>query len=236
MKNENQVNKLIDDLKAIFSDRIVSVILFGSCTAEQCDAKISDINTIVIIDKLCASDLKNSLKPIKEWTKSKNPLPIFMDKEEWYNSTDIYPIEYSDIKDRFKILYGTDVVSGLEISTSNLRLQCEYEVKNILIRLRQAYLLHSNNHKIIEELLKTSSKSYTAIFRAILRLTETDINFDKNATIDQLSKKVDIDITTFKRLLLFRTDTKVINQNEINDIIQKLIDSTNNILKYVDKL
>lgn len=234
-KKNIAINLLIENLKNTFYERLSSVILYGSCAIDNCDNSFSDINIIVLIENLNANDLKNAHKLIKDWIKTKNPIPIFMDKQEWFDSIDIYPIEYSDIKDRYKILHGEDVVSPIIIETKNLRLQCELEVKNLLIKLRQTYLASSSDNKAIEALIKNSSKSFIAIFRAILRLTNGNVPHNPNEVINTLSERIIIDKNAFLKILEYRTNPKALSKDEFQDTIQKLIDSTDKILKYVDK-
>lgn len=227
---------LIQNLKEVFNEKLVSVILYGSCAGDECENDFSDINTIVVLENLLATDLKKANSALKEFMKTKNPLPLFMDKDEWFNSCDVYPIEYSDIKDRYKILYGEDVVKPLVLEKTNLRLQCEHETKNLLIKLRQNYLAQSNDLKSVEALLKTSSKSFFALFRAVLRLTEDKSSFSHNENISLLAQKVKIEEGVFLKLLEFRANSKAIPRAEHEITIQKLIDSTNEILKYIDKM
>lgn len=229
------IGNLIENLKDTFGEKLTSVILYGSCADNACENNFSDINLIVVIENLLAVDLKNAATSLKDFKKTKNPLPLFMDKDEWFNSCDVYPIEYLDIKERFSILYGEDIVTPLAVEKSNLRLQCEHEIKNLLIKLRQNYLAKNNDYKAIEELLKKSSKSFFALFRAILRLTQDNIPFEHAQVIDTLAEKVKIDKEVFLKLLEFRTNAKVILKNEHEVTIQKLIDSTYEILKYIDK-
>lgn len=227
---------LVDNLKEIFKERLITVLLYGSCAGDVCENKFSDINIIIVIDNLLAADLKNANSALKEFMKTTHPLPLFMDKEEWFNSCDVYPIEYSDIKDRYKILYGEDIVKPLVLEKTNLRLQCEHETKNLLIKLRQNYLAKSSDLKAIEDLLKKSSKSFFALFRAILRLTEAKVSFDHKEAINALAEKIKIDRDVFLKLLDFRINSKAISKDEYVNTIQKLIDSTNEILKYIDKM
>lgn len=235
MDKNKITNLLVENLKDTFNEKLSSVILYGSCATDNCDNKFSDINVIVLIENLNANDLKNSHKIINKWIKTKNPIPLFMDKEEWFNSTDVYPIEYSDIKERYRILYGEDIVATVTVDINNLRLQCELEVKNLLIKLRQTYLASSSNNRAIEALIKNSSKSFLAIFRAILRLTNKTVPHNHNEVVDMLSETVKIDKQTFKKILEYRTDPKALKKDEFQDTIQELIDSTDKILKYVDK-
>lgn len=228
-------SNLIEKLKEVYKEKLVSVILYGSCASNECENEFSDINTIVILNNLTAIDLKNAAPALKDFLKTKNPIPLFMDKDEWFNSCDVYPIEYSDIKVRYSILYGEDVVAPLVLEKKNLRLQCEHETKNLLIKLRQNYLLKSNDLKAIEELIKTSSKSFFALFRAVLRLTNENIPLGHKEVIEMLAGVVNIDKEVFIKTLELRKGSKAISKGEHDDTIQKLINSIDEILKYVDK-
>lgn len=232
---------LIEKLKEIFKEKLVSVLLYGSCAGNECENEYSDINLIVVIENLQAIDLKNAKPALKDFMKTDNPLPLFMDEDEWFNSCDVYPIEYSDIKDRYTILYGEDVVAPLVLEKTNLRLQCELETKNLLIKLRQTYLAKNNDFKAMLSLFKSSAKSFFALFRAILRLTETEVTFRHADNIEKLGEKVKIDKSVFFDLLEMRKKTKwfepsFITKDECEVVIQKLIDSTDEILRYIDKL
>ena len=235
-KMNKLTNELIEKLKQIFAERLISVILYGSCAVDDCDNTFSDINVMVVIDKLTARDLKESASAIKNWQKTKHPLPIFMDKEEWFNSCDIYPIEYSDIKDRHRILYGEDIVNPLIIDYSHLRLQCEHEIKNLLIRLRQTYLGKNNDKKAVENLIKTSSKTFVALFRAVLKLKNSSVPAKHPDVITKISEIAEIEKDLFHKILSFRTNQKALQKGEFDATIQKLIDTTDYLLKYVDKL
>jgi len=231
---------LTENLKETFGERLSSVFLYGSCAVEDF-TKDSDINLMVIIKDLTAIDLKKSSTFVKNFTKKSKYLPIFMDKEEWFNSADVYPIEYSDIKERYKILHGENLIDGLNVDKKDLRLQCESEVKNLLIRLRQNYLAKTNDKKAIKALIQTSSKTFMVIFRTVLRLSNEAVPKNHNDVIRFFwekfkAKELDFDGELFLKILEFRKNSKIIKDCDLEKVIQKLIDSINCVLKYVDKL
>jgi len=241
---EKTISKLTENLKETFRERLSSFFLYGSCASEDY-TKNSDINMMVIIKDLTACDLKKSHKFVKNFTNKSKSLPIFMDKEEWFNSADVYPIEYSDIKDRYKILFGENLIDGLNIEKKDLRLQCETEVKNLLVRLRQNYLAKSSNSwadKIaIQKLIQSSSKTFMVVFRTVLRLSDEAVPKNNSDVVRFFWEKfkvqgIDFDGELFLKILEYRKNQKAIKASELEAVIQKLIDSTNCVLKYVDKL
>jgi len=62
---------LIQNLQDTFGEKLVSVILYGSCASSSCENNFSDINLIVVIDNLLAIDLKNAAAVLKDFRKPK---------------------------------------------------------------------------------------------------------------------------------------------------------------------
>lgn len=238
---EKMLDNFLSSLKETFKERLSSVFLYGSCAVQDCSKSFSDINLMVIIDNLKANDLKSSHKAVKKFVQKGKYVPIFMDKDEWFNSSDVYAIEYSDIKDRYKLLHGENLISNLNIERHNLRFQCEQEIKSLLIRLRQTYVSKAEDKKAIKNLIQTSSKTFMVIFRTVLRLSNITVPKTHDDVVklfaDNLQNHgIDFDCNLFLKILEFRKDSKVIMNDEIDTLIQNLIDSTNSVLKYVDKM
>lgn len=235
---EKSINILVNDLKQIFGKRLISIIQYGNIVPKSNKTKFVcsilpnrnkiPVEMVVILDKLESSDLKCANKPILKWKKTAQPLPIFMDKDEWFNSTDIYPMEYSDIKSRHKILYGEDLTESIKINKSYLRLQCEYELKNVLIRLRETYLGNANNKKYINFIILDNLNKIINIFRSVLELLEMSAPEDAELMINQLTEKTEIDLNLFIDL------NKENNVSNTEETIKEIIDSLTILLKYVD--
>jgi hypothetical protein len=233
---KKNIELLINEIKDIVGNRFLSAVLYGS-SVDNTGSQSSDINLIFVIEQLTAFDLKSLSPAVKKWQKFKKGLPVFMGKTEWYASTDVYPMEYSDIKERYSVLYGEDIVAELEIDKCYLRLQCESETKNLLIRLRQGYVANSSDKQIIADLILNSSKSLIAIFKAILRMTSDEkVANDKIQIVKDAAPLLGLEVELFIKIIDFRNDKKVFNSNDYDLIIQKLIDSIYNVLKYVDKI
>ena len=69
---------------------------------------------------------------------------MIITESELAQSTDVFPIKFLGIQRYHEILYGKNVMEGLEIKTTHLRLRCEQELKNLAMRLRQQYLYRAN--------------------------------------------------------------------------------------------
>ena len=233
--NKN-LNTLIIDLEKIFTERLISVILYGSAAFGEFHDRISDINLLVILSEFNAVDLKNAYPAIKKWKKTGNPLPIFMNKHELFDSCDIYPLEYADIRERHKILYGENFLDKISLDKDDLRLQCERELRNLILKLRQNYLANSNDKKATERMLKKSLSSIIAIFRVILRIQGEEVPCEYREIIELMSLKVSIDKDLYLELLTLRERKSIFSHSKSPETLQKLINSLYTIIEYIDKL
>ncbi len=195
-----KLEKLTQELKAACGENLKSVILYGSAAAGDHSGKRSDYNVLVVTDDLSKDALKAFSKTAKAWARAGNPAPLLFTMERLKKSTDVFPVELLDIKECHQILFGEDVVSDLEISTENLRLQIEHELRGNLIQLRQQYLLAAGNPKEVCGLMVRSLSSFLVLFRASLRLFATDIPQKKFQALEKLNETVPVPCDVFQNV------------------------------------
>ena len=134
--------------------------------------KRSDINLIIMVDKLGMGELRTCLKLIKKGRKKGITAPLFFTAEHIRTSADAFPIEFLEMKEKHIHIYGSDPFSDLIIDPKNLRLQCEQQIKGQLIRLRQSYLEVGLQKRQILGLLITSFTGLLPVLRNTIRLME----------------------------------------------------------------
>ncbi|MBL7016794.1 MAG: nucleotidyltransferase domain-containing protein [Kiritimatiellales bacterium] len=195
-----KLEKLTEELKKACGENLKSVILYGSAAAGDHTGKKSDYNVLVVAGELGKDALKAFSKTAKAWAKAGNPAPLLFTMERLNKSTDVFPVELLDIKECHQILFGEDVASNLEISTDNLRLQIEHELRGNLIQLRQQYLLAAGNAKEVCNLMVRSLSSFLVLFRASLRLFSSDIPQKKFQALEKLNETVPVPVDVFQKV------------------------------------
>ena len=162
MKN---LDKLVESLKKELGENLTSIIAFGS-QANVEDAK-NNLNIMIVTNTLSAENLYAISKPIQKWVKAKNPIPVIMNRDEWYSSFDVYAIEYSDIKGNYRLIYGEDLVQSISINKYFLRLECEAELKSLLLKYKNNFLMNIRSDKEMKKLLSHVIKTLLVILHAI---------------------------------------------------------------------
>jgi len=158
-------------LEAAFVNNLLSVILYGSAAGGEFIEGKSDINTLIVLNKISITELDSIMKAAKDFTKKGLAIPLIFDTNHIATSLDTFPIEFSDMRQRHILLFGTDPLENAKIETKNLRFQCERELKSIIINLRRGYLQSAGRKENIQSLLVNSHSSVIAACRGLIYLS-----------------------------------------------------------------
>jgi hypothetical protein len=88
-----------------------------------------------------------------------------------FRSLDTYPVEFLDMQNNHRVLYGEDVLARLEIKPEYARLECERELKGASLHLRTGYLDCMGNRRQMRNLLQSALRSLLPVFRTLLVLS-----------------------------------------------------------------
>lgn len=239
-KLDPQAKKVIEpylnELLKIHQDNIVSIFVCGSAAAGDFIYKVSNINLLVILEKLEFVDLKKSLKTISKGINKKITAPLFLTRKHMETSTDVFPIEFLEMKENHLLLYGEDLLTSLEIDPANIRLFCEEQIKGKLIRIRQAFLEIGLKRKGIEALLKESLTTLTPIFRNLLRLKGKTPPIEKEQIYSQLCAEFDLDKSVFLAILHDTKDDEKIGAQDVEVFFERYIAQIQKLAIAVDQL
>src|SRR3712207_828772 len=100
------LDHLVSQLRAAFEDDLLAVVLYGSAAGGEHIAKRSDLNVLVILRQLGIDRLQAASAVSRAWSDAGNPSPLTLTEREWRSSADIFPMEYADILERNRVLYG----------------------------------------------------------------------------------------------------------------------------------
>jgi hypothetical protein len=182
-------------------DLIHSVHIVGSALTQDFDPRTSDINSVVVLDKM---DLKflEFLAPLgKKYGRKRIAAPLIMTPEYIAKSLDVFPIEFFNIQQLHLTVFGEDIFIDLNINKSDLRRQCEQELKVKLIGLRQGYISAAGDQKILARGFAESFSGYMPLFKAIILLlgkVPPRNNADILSTLEDISG---VRTEVFKRVL-----------------------------------
>jgi hypothetical protein len=214
---------------------IHSVHVVGSSLTPDYNEKTSDINTIVVLNSM---DLKfvEFLAPLgKRYKKKGVAAPLIMTPDYISGSLDVFPLEFLDFKLIHETVFGEDLLKDIEIDVTDLRRQCEREIKSKLIGLRQGYISSLGDRKILTDSFVQSIAGYMPLFRGIIVLMKKEPPLKKGEVITALSEATGVNTEIFRKVLDIKKGKLKPAKEELDTIFEDYYGATEKIGTLIDE-
>ncbi len=232
---EGKLDDFVRRIREAGGANLESVILFGSAVAGDFHPEFSNLNLFCVLRDSSFPFLR-ALAPVAQWwERQKQPPPLFMTRRELECSTDIFTIELLDMQQHRRVLFGEDVLAGLQISMHLHHVQVEYELREKLVLLRQQLLLASGNRRRLWDLLVRSVPSFVTLFRHALIALGHDAPVGKRETVKALAEQVKFDASAIDQMLDVREHKANPKKLDVNDLFARYLTAVEQIAAAVDK-
>ncbi len=232
----DELKELVTKLERAFQDRLVSVVLYGSAAGSNHHAKFDDLNVLVVLKEITPRELAESEPILRWWRENNHAAPTMMTEEEAHNSADCFPIEFRDMKDRRKVLYGLDVVAEVHVDDQYYRAQVEHELRAKLFRLRQQGARILSDPAALLRLCVDSVATFCVLGRHALKAAGIDARTERRAVVHQLSDILKMDATPFEILLDVREDKAGREIGDPGELFAKYLECIRRMIEFVDQL
>lgn len=227
--------QLVEQLRAAYGAELRSVVLYGSAAAGEHIPKRSDYNVLVLVDALSLERLSAAAAVARAWGEGGNPAPMTLTTREWKGSADIFAMEYADILERHKILYGEAPFDGIRVDPRDLRLQLEHEAMGKLLRLRQGVLASGGDNRRQIELLADSLSTIMVIFRAVVRLEGAVPATDNIALSETVGGYARFDAAPFARVVRHVRGEQTIAAGEAGNVVAGYLTGMEKLVEHLDR-
>jgi len=231
----DQLTEFVEKLSEAHGVMLKSVVLYGSAAGGGQIDEDRPKKVLVVLDRISPAELKAAHGVAEWWREKGNPLPVYFTDEEIADSSDVFPIEFIDMSQVRRVLYGEDPFKSLDIPTTNLRHQLEYELRGKLLRLRRLYIPASRNANQLARLMADSLDNFAVLFRHILIMRGKDAPFDRREAALNLAEELKLDKATFARVFDYAPDQEVWIESETNETFAKYLDQIERVIEAVDK-
>jgi len=182
-------------------ENLKGLFIYGSAASGEFIPGKSNINILSVFERIAQSDLKKTFELVRWGRKRRIVAPLMLTIDYIKRSTDVFPLEFLEMKENHILLYGEDVIKDLKIDPKNIRLEIEQQIKGGLIRLRQAYLEVGHRGREIQALLLDSLKSLIPSFRGLLRIKNREVSFERKKVVKDLSREFGLNEKAFTDVL-----------------------------------
>jgi predicted nucleotidyltransferase len=164
------LTQFTQELRELLGNQLLAVVLYGSAAGENFVPGSSDLNIAIVVQRMEFAVLKKLQPHMALWHKRGFAVPLIVDHNFLNHSRDVFPMEYSDIKEQHRTLWGEEIFNTLPIGGEHLRFLAEHEVRSRLLRLQALYLERAGEPPRLRQILLDSLKTFLTLMRHLLRL------------------------------------------------------------------
>ncbi len=231
------VRRWLEPVRAALGPDFLSAYLTGSVLTLAWNPKRSAVNLLVIARALGAERLDALVKAVPAPAK-KGPRvePLFLTQRQIEHSLDVFPIEWTEIRERHLLIEGEDVVGPLVVPPRSLRTQLEHELRSKHIRLRHAYLLSQASPAALERELRGMASSFAALFRTLLRLQGEPVPAEAAQVLERVAVLYKLDAQSLLGVHLLRYAERSWKPAEILSLYRGFLTSIDRLIEAIDEL
>lgn len=231
---KHQLDEFVERLKAAAGTNLDSVVLYGSAAGDDYHEHYSDVNLLCLLHDAGGPALKQ-LAPVFEWWSKKlhHRLPLCMTTEELHTSADVFAIETLDLKHKHRILAGRDFLAEVEVPMNLHRVQLEHELRSLLLKLRQHYLMAPGEEELKQAVAKSISSVVTLLRHALIA-ADRHVPPQKKAVITAAGEAFGMDLGAFQEALELRESRAA--KVGIDPLYQRYLKAVELVTQRVDQL
>lgn len=228
------LDELVSQLKAALGSGLRTVVLYGSAASGEHLPKKSDYNVLVIVDSLAADRLQAVSATVSAFVDDGNPAPLMLTTDEWNGSADVFAMEYADIKERHRLLFGA-FPTPVHFDPQFLRLQLEHEAMGAVLQLRRGSLAAGSDGRALLELLESGTSSVMTLFRAVMRLRGESPPADSVMLSEVVARAAGADAAPFIRAIRHRRGEVKLKAAEAGAVVAGCLDGLQRVVRYLDQ-
>ncbi len=197
-KKQSDIATLVDGLSSALGDKLNAIVLHGPAVRGEAGTGPQELHILVLRADLEPDPLAAAGPALSKWVSRGLAVPRLFSPASLGEASDVFPIELSDVAERHVVLFGSDPFETMpEIDGEHLRLQCERELREKLMRLEEAFALARGKEADLRRLLAASFPAFAMVFRGCLRLHGDPVPADGAAAAAAFCQRAGIDPEAF---------------------------------------
>ncbi|MGD8499228.1 MAG: hypothetical protein PVJ86_01190 [Phycisphaerales bacterium] len=223
-------------LMAALGDNLESITVVGSSLTDDFRPGQSDINTVLVLGSQTLGSLNAVALLAKPMRRKKISPPLLMTPSYIERSLDVFGVEFLDFQLTHQKIFGNDPFASLAFEKKDVRLQCERELKAMLIRLRQGYIAAAANKKLVRDILISTTKGLAPLVRAMLWLKGIERPAGAEPTFDKAASELSVNMDSLITAGEWRHSKTRLSETEMEKAFESIYSTVDQLADTVDKL
>lgn len=214
----------VNDVAKAYENKLESIVIYGSAVRGEFLPGLSNLNILLILSSCELSVLKQYDGLHKRWSKEQVVVPLFLTRADLEAASTAFPLEYQDILDCYRVLWGQDPFVGLKIDVRYLAAEVVQGLRGNLFRLRQRLVEGRSTEEAITILLPLSITALLPVLRGLQRLLGRPVMMHGEPLLKEIESYLEIDLTGLCDALALKRGHISPGQKEIPKLMNRYLE------------
>jgi predicted nucleotidyltransferase len=224
-ETQKLLKSYVKDVTQIYGPELEGILLYGSAVRGEFLPGNSNLNLLLVMSSYDLSVLKKYDSIHKRWSKEQVVVPLFLTATDIQSASLAFPLEYHDIHECHRLLWGQDPFVGLKIDSRYLAAEVLQTLRGNLLRLRQRLVEGRSTEEAMTILLSLSITALLPALRGVQRLLERPVIAHGEPLLKDLESHLGIDLAGLRDALLLKRGHISPGQKEIPRLMDRYLAS-----------
>jgi hypothetical protein len=220
---EADMQRVLESVKKGLGPELAGVLAYGSWASGEFIEGYSNIDLLILTRRLDAETMKRMAPIASLWRNLNGVKPRVFSMQELKAFSEALPMEFGDIAENRRLLYGEDPFLKMQVSQARLVDELEAEIRNRLVKLRQRYLLCGGAPDELRSLLIGVTASFFPVLRAFLRLKNRRAPRQRVRLIEECCRNYRFSRRTLLQAHDLRYGRKNAERLDVTDLFNRIV-------------
>lgn len=225
----------VKDVAQAYGEQLDAILLFGSAVRGEFLPGRSNLNILLFLRSYDVALLKAYTGVHKKWSNDQVVVPLFLTKADLQASALVFPLEYQDIQDCHRLLWGQDPFIGFKVDPRYLAGEVLQSLRGNLVRMRQRLVEGDTTEESMMLLLPLSITAVLPVLRAVQRLLGRPVLSHGEPLVQDLADCLAIDLTGLSEALSIKRGHISPGHKEIPRVMDRYFDGLGRLVDAVER-
>ncbi|MGC4095504.1 MAG: hypothetical protein QM706_00155 [Nitrospira sp.] len=224
-ETQKLLKSYVKDVANVYGEELEGILLYGSAVRGEFLPNRSNLNMLLVMSSYDLAALKKYDALHKRWSKEQVVVPLFLTAADLQSASSTFPLEYQDILDGHRLLWGQDPFVGLKIDPRYLVAEVLQGLRGNLFRLRQRLVEGRSTEEAMTILLSLSITALLPVLRGLQRLLVRPVPAHGEPLLKDLESYLQVDLTGLHDAWLLKRGQISPGQREIPKLMDRYLAS-----------
>ena len=218
----SDIGDFVSTLKTDIGDDLVSAVLYGGLVKNDLIKETDRVKIMLVLKEVSISNLDKISDALVASKRARQVQLLTLTVSDLKTSTDVFPIKFLDMQQDYEVLTGEDLVEGLEVARDHLRIRCEQEIKNLMLRLRAMYMQSRKNNEALQKTLLKAYYSFLQSGDALAELKTGKVYRKENEVLEGI-ESIGLDSDLMKKIQELRNAESTSDLSDLQSLYEQFM-------------